>query len=361
VDHVSSAIETGEIAQGDRLPSRSDLAERFGVHPTTVGLAMKILGEKYPLEFLPGKGAFLGPSRAKTRTPTLGVIGLFPSQIPEHGLGLEETYDGAVLRGLLLAAEEELCSVVYIPGSSALPLDIDRIAAQGADSLFVFGLPKDPEMIAEFRRRGIPLILDMPGDGRASAHGASVVCEDVDGVFREVVNLFRSRGHRRIACVTRDSIDHSGPRWRDAFYAECVAAGLGGVSPDSFKLFGLEETGCDWPAILAREVLAALDGPQPPTAFFIRAAPPVLKDLFAALRDRGLTIGRDVSLVCDIMPAAEAATPVSAFVHDYREWTRAVIRTARQLLDEPWRVVRRDIPFRFVDRGSIAVLEDRPA
>ena len=45
VTQMTLALSAGDIAVGEKLPSRGELARRFGIHENTVSNAYKILAE----------------------------------------------------------------------------------------------------------------------------------------------------------------------------------------------------------------------------------------------------------------------------------------------------------------------------
>jgi DNA-binding GntR family transcriptional regulator len=58
---IRRQIKTGELVQGDRIPSRADLAERHQVALVTATKAVKILINEGLVYTVPGFGTFVGP------------------------------------------------------------------------------------------------------------------------------------------------------------------------------------------------------------------------------------------------------------------------------------------------------------
>jgi len=65
---VRDAIGDGEYEDGEQLPSRTELADRFSVSPMTVQNAMRILREEGVVATVPGKGVF---ARRGTAEPSI--------------------------------------------------------------------------------------------------------------------------------------------------------------------------------------------------------------------------------------------------------------------------------------------------
>ncbi|NNE67546.1 MAG: winged helix-turn-helix transcriptional regulator [Pyrinomonadaceae bacterium] len=58
VTQMTLAISSGDISVGEKLPSRGELARRFGIHENTVSNAYKVLAEKGLVEFRQGSGFY---------------------------------------------------------------------------------------------------------------------------------------------------------------------------------------------------------------------------------------------------------------------------------------------------------------
>ena len=58
VTQMTLALSSGDIAVGEKLPSRGELARRFGIHENTVSNAYKVLSENGLVEFRKGSGFY---------------------------------------------------------------------------------------------------------------------------------------------------------------------------------------------------------------------------------------------------------------------------------------------------------------
>ncbi|HLU35948.1 MAG TPA: GntR family transcriptional regulator [Thermomicrobiales bacterium] len=61
IDWIESEISAGNLAEGDRLPTEMELAERFGVSRITIKRAMKDLLERGRIVRYRGRGTFIAP------------------------------------------------------------------------------------------------------------------------------------------------------------------------------------------------------------------------------------------------------------------------------------------------------------
>lgn len=61
-DHIAAAIESGELAPGEKLPPERDLAYDWGIGYGTLRRAYEVLRERGLIESRQGKGTFVaGP------------------------------------------------------------------------------------------------------------------------------------------------------------------------------------------------------------------------------------------------------------------------------------------------------------
>ncbi len=69
VTQVVLAILSGELKQGDRLPSTRELARRFGLHPNTISAGYRQLEREGWTELRRGSGVYVRGNMEKPRTP----------------------------------------------------------------------------------------------------------------------------------------------------------------------------------------------------------------------------------------------------------------------------------------------------
>lgn len=68
-DSLIEAIKSGEVQQGDRLPTHRDLAEKLGISVQTVSRAYEELHRHGAIAGMVGRGTFVRAAAADTRTP----------------------------------------------------------------------------------------------------------------------------------------------------------------------------------------------------------------------------------------------------------------------------------------------------
>lgn len=59
ITDIRTAIETGQLKPGDRLPTIAQLCEQYQVSPTPVKFALRILEEAGLIETWQGKGMYV--------------------------------------------------------------------------------------------------------------------------------------------------------------------------------------------------------------------------------------------------------------------------------------------------------------
>lgn len=353
-DRLMQEIGQGAIPPGGRLPSRTELARRFGCAPSTVSGAIKQLVLRKRVETVPGKGVFLpDAAHPSERALTLGVIGWFAGHTSANLLREDEHWRGRYT-SLVMAANRMNCGTLLIPGTDAEPLDVAAIAQHRPDVLISMSLSIAPDTAAAFRRAGIPVIVVDPLEARAAM---SCVAYDSLGATRQAVRILHRHGHRRIAFLSLQTLaPEVSDAMREAFYAELAAQGLVyeyrryvGVIRVRHSLQFHQQT-----RQAARlEIDRLLQLPDPPTAVFCWS--PAMAEGCADLADRrGLRIGRDLSLI--VMASFEQDSPFSSVVEPHDAWALEVVKAARSLTLDPHAVVNKSIPLTYVDKGSVVNL-----
>lgn len=358
-EYLSTKIASGEFVEGDRLPSRSVLARQFGLSTAAVSIAIKKLADRHLLEFVPGKGVFLSAKETSPKTFTIGLIGQFASHMANGGHP-DGPYAKPIVEGIVRSAGERNCVVSVFPETREEPLDIDRIEAHGADCLICEGLDIRAETVLELRRRGLPLLLISQVHGSLQATGVSCVYYNVVGAIRRAVRLFFERGHRRIAYLfAKPGVEAKWTEWRDTFYAEAATLGLHYPYRDYCRIIPRDRRRFEGELSesLREETVALLGLPEPPTAIFYSFYWfGYLEGAMEAVAQRGLTIGKDLSVLCKDVHGNPEEPPVSALVQQPQILGRKLIEAAKKLADDPYQVFQIDIPLGFVDRGSIATI-----
>ena len=354
--HLAESIASGVIGYGNKLPSRSHLAAQFHASPTTVSSAIQRISKEHNLKFIPGKGVFLLAAPEK-RVRTIGLIGAGVRSYND-AVHDRDPYWGSVLHSLMHQACEHDYALIAIPGTREEPLDIDRIASFDVDCLLSYGVRLREQTVMELRHRNIPLVLGNRGDGRLPLLGASYVDYDNVGLFRDAVRLFHSHGHRRIACVMTQPSDNAAGDWQDAFALESAKLGLQGPYNDNIQVQdrGDHHNVVDLEEFFLRKTRALLDMPEPPTAILYHTYTHYLRLVLSVLGERGITLGKDLSIIGLGTEDREDQLPISAYIPKAGLLGQTVIETAGNLIDNPHGVFQVDVPFVYSEKGSVGRL-----
>ncbi|MEN7972723.1 MAG: substrate-binding domain-containing protein [Verrucomicrobiota bacterium] len=354
--HLAESIASGEIGYGDKLPSRSHLAARFRASPTTVSSAIQRVSKEHNLKFIPGRGVFLVEPEKRVRT-----IGMIGTGVRSYNDAVHDNdpYWGNLLHSLMKQACEHDYALIAIPGTREEPLDVDRIAGFDLDCLLSYGVRLREQTVMDLRRRNIPLVLGNRGDGHLPLLGASYVDYDNVGLFHDAVRLFHDHGHRRIACVMAQSSDNAWTKWRDAFILESAKLGLQGPYEDYILTQDREDqrNGMDLEEFFLQKTVDLLDLPEPPTAIFYHRYTHGLQPVLSALSERGITLGKDLSIIGLGAEDREDHSPISTYMPPANLLGQTVIETAGNLIDNPHSVFQVDVPFSYSEKGSVGRFE----
>ncbi len=159
--------------------------------------------------------------------------------------------------------------------------------AGNVDGLIVHG-PRDGDpRIALLRGAGLPFVVH----GRAPVEPTDYSFVDIDNrrAFRRATDLLLDLGHRLIALLNGIETMDFARRRRDGYLEALAARGLGARVDLTASAEMTEHAG----HAAARRML---DADSPPTAFLVSSHIMAL-GVRRAIQDRGLTMGRDVSVV----------------------------------------------------------------
>ena len=361
--YLRQQVADGRLAAGDEIPSRSVLAKKFGVSARTVSNALRMLTASGLVEHVPGKGVFVAGGRGQAEPQTLQTIGLIGEYASRLKVGermhRDVDYGEGILNALARYAHEAGMNVLLIPQTAREPFDVERVLACGTDCVVSLGIELRRETVIRLREARIPLVL---GNQHLEHLGVSYVDFDTEGCFARAVDIFHERGHRRIATITHTfRTKPIGPRCRRAFYMALADHGLGYCFRDYYREFGIHYDGAMNKAAADEQQEAArhachemLDYPEPPTAFYTHDH--VHADgILRAAKERGLVIGKDLSLLTDSWRSE--SEPLSHLRGHQDVLGRELVETVKTLLQKPYEVCQTAIPKVFTDNGSIATLE----
>ena len=306
-------------------PTIKDIAERCGVHPSTVSRALSPAMKHLVAEDVAKRihaaasalGYRLNMAAAGLRTGRSGLIGVLAPDIADPGFppilaGIADQFDAAGYATI----------VVDVRPSGSQQALVDRLIARGVDGLVLATVSLRDPVVKYCLDAALPVVLVNRLDGGARL--PSVASDDEAGMRLAVAHLV-SLGHRNIGHLAGPQGISTGARRRAGFEAGAAQAGLGTsdigieIADNYTREAGREAT------------LRLLDRKTRPTAI-VAANDLLALGVYDALAIRGLTCPADVSVVGhNDMPYVDMVSPPLTTVRiAQREMGRAA---AKLLLD----------------------------
>jgi len=352
-EFLIAEIERGAVDVGGKLPSRSEVAKKCNVALSTVTAALKELGSQGLVEFIPGKGIYLSKQPGHSvSTLTIGMIGWFASH-PESALLPCDDFWQATFLSLTAEAQARDIALVLIPKTEREPLQLDRITSYRLDAMISHCIEIRPQTVVALRRRGIPFLM---GDRHIEHTGVSYVDYDTVGDMGRVVEMFWSRGHRSMACITvRPNTSATAEKWYKSFAWALHERGWAGNSRAYWRALDLprsEMTSARLGEMGRREAEALFDLPDPPTAIYCRRVS-IAEAAAEMARERGLSVGRDISILTEAARAED--TRFSVLAQPYAERARVWLDAAARIVNDPFELRQVVLPKEFVDKGTVSM------
>lgn len=279
-------IESGEFPVGQALPSIRQLAKRYAVGEFTVRLAIDALKSRGMVETTPRKRLVVcKPDGAWTASrPLIAFV------IAHHLHGyMGNPGQASLLRGLLREAgrtSSPFLTLHHPDLKDRIPPDVDHWACRGV--VLLGGFPT--VRLRQYEKLSLPVVAADRPAGTLKLHTVSV--GNKEGA-REATAKLISLGHRRIA------------------FLRMLPMSMKEVDPDSRErqegfMQTMREAGCK---VGTGDVFNCLSGDKPSSPVIqsilngaytaVLAVSPGRARLVArAARDRGLTLGRELSLAC---------------------------------------------------------------
>lgn len=239
------------------------------------------------------------PNRVAQRLVTgrSGMVGMIVKIKPD--MSADQTFF-EMLTGLtaaLAARDTDLVLAVHEEGSDPIA-PYERILERDILDGFILNAPEQDDPRVEFLgKRGIPFVMHGQTSGRVAYPFFGI---DNRKVSADAVELLVNLGHRRIALLNGET-RHAYAADRVRGFQDALAkAGL--TVPEYF--ISADVPSEDRAYVQALRMLSA---EFPPTAF-ICASTLIASGVYRAARDRGLSVGRDVSVVAhdDALPQVRA-------------------------------------------------------
>ncbi len=284
-------------------------------------------------------------SLATGRAETIGLI------FPLERLQLPETNFVDVLAGISTVVTRRNYSLLLSPFADDEAAVLRRLASTKAvDGVIITRPLVDDPRIALLNQLRLPFVVH----GRSEvAEPYSFVDTDNDNAFERLTSLLLDYGHRRIVLVNGLAqfryVDARAASFRRAF----AARGLTPL-PDAIEFVSMTEaTGYE-------TAMRRLAGPERPTAFLCGSVFQA-RGVYRALREHGLEVGRDISVVCHDdgvrgVSAADFTPPLTATSTSIRGAGEKLAATLIDLIErkvaEPLRTI---LPFELILRDSVAL------
>jgi DNA-binding LacI/PurR family transcriptional regulator len=200
------------------------------------------------------------------------------------------------------------------------------VVSQVVEGLLWVPTQPNPAQLEHLQAQGIPVV----AIGRRVEGDAvdTVVFEDFGGTQAAAQHLI-NLGHRRIGYLGGD-VRHSSNRSRyEGFAAALEKAGI--EIDDGLVKVGSTRT--SWGHRACNEMLASTN---PPTALCV-GSNALMPGVFGALRDRGLSIPDDISLICfdDVEWFSYAIPPLTAVKADHERLAEAALDIVLSRMEDP--------------------------
>ncbi len=342
-----------EIRQGrygNRLPTKQQLAERFGVSIGTVTRALESLCQEGWLECKRGAGIYACVPSVPSTKQVAFVISA-PADVVEH------TYHGPLFRALC-----DVCAVQHfnLMVASSPVTDWHHLPERYPDTaLYVVAPPlRSAEVLHALWEQGVPLVV-VGASWHDPVPFPTVDCDNEGGARRGVEYLLHL-GHRRIAYV-HGSEDSGNCRDRLAGYLAALRGW--GIEPEPHWIIRPDDDTHLSPA--GRNALIDLMlSPDRPTAIFC-AGYFLALDVMAVADQLGIAIPQEMSVlgVDDPVSARYLNPPLTTLRQPLVEMGRRAAQVlleglSRRAMPEP---IHEQLPVELVTRASCAppVIPDR--
>lgn len=257
---LKNQIENGELREGDRIPSETELARQYGVSRNPTRQALRDLEFEGYIVRTPGRGSFVAPVLQRQKLFRIGDWRALAIACPE----MECRYTRLVISGFIKsAAQNGFHTMVYFARLSNdaefdFLADIRNSGIEGVAFWLQHACDQTIDLLKKFRRTGFPFVLidryvqDLDTD--------FVVTDNVD-TARQLTNRLIARGHQDIAFVASQMDNTSNADRLDGYQEALVTAGL----PFRKQFVGVfDPEGEPAEAVVAR----LMAQPRRPTAFF---------------------------------------------------------------------------------------------
>ncbi len=361
-----SEIRSGRYALGDKLPSHTDLIEKYGVSLTTIRQAIADLEKRGVVRREHGRGCFvsLQPGVSSDRSPRLRTVGLIfertnkPADAPAEEHILLAFANACRERQIrLFSAETDFDSH---RGGKALMETFDGIQLDGV-CVFLHEPIDAYKRVEIFGREFRSSVVIFPGP---AYEAMPIDCIDVDlrvGV-RQLMKYFLYLGHQRIAyvgshiaqCLAGDE-KITGGKWQA--YRDVLEEA--GIEIDTSLIVDIPSSG-KLDRKVKQAVVKLIKRPKPASAI-LAANDLIARQVLYWLWEEGISVPKDVSLAGtdDVSLARQLVPPLTTVRFPFTQIAKTAIAIMEQRLSKQNRPIQKvTIPTELIVRESTGRIED---
>ncbi len=215
-DKLKTAIITGEIKPGEKMPSENSLSRKYGIHRHTARKTLKLLAESGVIVSEPGRGWFVKEGisshlaiTARSNTQSKSTVGLYG--IPMGNI--HSIFTSSFINKLYSLSEKNNCSLKILTAEDINKLEKSGGCEYDLDCLFwAVPTPEDIIRIEKIHDNGTKVLV-----ANRQLFGTNIpyVAIDQYSGTRELVALLTRAGHKKIGCITSDHpYRYISERWR---------------------------------------------------------------------------------------------------------------------------------------------------
>lgn len=298
---LKTQIESGELAEGDRIPSELELARKYNVSRNPTRQALRDLEIEGYLVRMPGRGSFVAPVSKRQRlfklTNGWRTVAIACPEVECH-------YSRSVIQGFIQAAAEKgfHTMVYFLRFSNATEFDfladMRNSGIEGVALWLQHPSKRTFELLARFQRSMFPFVLI---DRYARDLESDFVVTNNEDMAYQLTKALVARGHKKIGMVTAE-LDNTATEDRFEGYRRALReAGLT-FTKDAVGIF---DSNAETVRTVVNRILALRGRP---TAFFCSNDGVAVK-LLDELQALGYEVPHDIELATvddnDVLEALE--------------------------------------------------------
>lgn len=200
---LKNQIESGELAEGDRVPSEFELARKYGVSRNPTRQAMRDLELEGFIERAPGRGSFVAPRNKHQMVLKVPSWRTLAIACPD----LECLYTRNVIQAFIQTASDRgFQAMVYFLRLSnkdefEFLADMRNSGIEGMAFWLQHASERTLDLLRRFRRSKFPFVLI---DRYVRGIEADAVVTDNDEIAFKLTTALLQRGHHDVAFITAD-------------------------------------------------------------------------------------------------------------------------------------------------------------